>query len=43
MKPLANWNENCKNVVTKARNAMHNSKTLENNSVNYRLLNHHYY
>ena len=38
MKPLANWNENCKNVVTEARNAMHNNKTLENNCINYRRL-----
>ena len=38
MKPLANWNENCKNVATKARNAMHNNKTLENNCINYRRL-----
>jgi len=38
MNPLANWNENCKNAVTKARNAMHNNKTLENNCINYRRL-----
>jgi len=38
MKPLANWNENCKNVATKARNAMHNNKTLENNCIYYRRL-----
>jgi len=43
MNPLANWNENCKNVVTKARNAMHNNKTLGNYCINYRRLNHHYY
>ena len=41
MKPLANWKENFRNVVTKARNAMHNNKTLEN--INYRRLNRNYY
>ena len=35
MNPLANWNENCKkNVATKAKNATHNNKTLENNCIN---------
>jgi len=44
MKPLANLKENGKNVVTKARNAMHNNtQTLENNCKNYRRLNSHYY
>ena len=44
MKPLANLKEYCKNVVTKARNSMHNNtQTLENNCINYRRLNRHYY